>query len=114
MSGAEGGRGPGLSELQLSGQTGNGQFRIGFEHLLLFHLPAVVLSVKRLLDRGRRQVNLWLVACFAPGTLANPAPMAGIGCARAEIGGTLMLLGLLAFLFEIVDLGLLKGGETQA
>ena len=97
---------------------------IGFALLLIFLYPAVALSVKRLRDRGRRHIKLWLIAYFAPGTLANFAQTAGIGFAREEIGGltvssptalggALLLLGLLAFLVAIVDLGFLKGRETD-
>ena len=97
---------------------------IGFALLLLFLYPAVVLSMKRLRDRGRRHIKLWLIAYFAPGTLANFAQTAGIGFAREEIGGltvssptalggALLLLSLFAFLVAIVDLGFLKGSEAD-
>lgn len=35
---------------------------IGFALLLLFLYPAIVLSMKRLRDRGRAHLNLWLIA----------------------------------------------------
>lgn len=97
---------------------------IGFGLLLLFLYPAVVLSLKRLRDRGRSHISLWLIAYFAPGTLANFAQTADIGFAVEEIGGltvssptalggTLIFLGFLAFVVALVDLGFLKGRGAQ-
>nr|WP_319383789.1 hypothetical protein [uncultured Roseibium sp.] len=104
------------------GQTGQW---IGFALLLLFLYPAAVLSMKRLRDRGRAHLHLWLTAYFAPGLLANFAQTSGIGFTYEDIGGipvssptalggTLMILGFLAFLTAIVDLGFLKGKAAQA
>lgn len=104
------------------GQTGQW---IGFALLLLFLYPAAVLSMKRLRDRGRAHLNLWLIAYFAPGILANFAQTAVIGFTHEDIGGipvssptalggTLLGFGFLAFAVAIVDLGFLKGKETQA
>ncbi|WP_306141733.1 DUF805 domain-containing protein [Roseibium sp. MMSF_3412] len=98
---------------------------IGFALLLLFLYPALVLSLKRLRDRGRAHISAWLVAYFAPGTLANFAQTAGIGFTFEEIGGiivsspaalggALMVFGLVAFAVAIVDLGLLKGKPSDA
>lgn len=98
---------------------------IGFALLLLFLYPALVLSLKRLRDRGRTHITAWLVAYFAPGTLANFAQTAGIGFTFEEIGGiivtspaalggALMVFGLVAFAVAIVDLGFLKGKPSDA
>ncbi|WP_434055779.1 MAG: DUF805 domain-containing protein [Roseibium sp.] len=92
---------------------------IGFGILLLFLYPAVALSMKRLRDRGRANIRLWLLAYFAPGTLVNFAQTAGIGFTREEIGGltvssptalggTLVFLAFFAFVVAIVDLGFLR------
>lgn len=97
---------------------------IGFGLLLFFLYPAVALSMKRLRDRGRSHINLWLIAYFGPGTLANFAQTAGIGFAREEIGGltvssptalggALIVLGFLTFVVALVDLGFLKGREAD-
>lgn len=103
------------------GQTGQW---IGFALLLLFLYPAVVLSIKRLRDRGRAHLNLWLAFYFAPGILANYAQTAGIGFTHEDIGGipvsspttlggALMTLGFLAFAVAIFDLGFLKGKAVE-
>lgn len=74
---------------------------------------------------SRAHLHLWLAFYFAPGILANFAQTAGIGFTHEVIGGipvssptalggTLMILGFLAFLAAIVDLGFLKGKAASS
>jgi len=98
---------------------------ISFGILLILLYPAVVLSMKRLRDRGRDNLNIWLFAYFAPGVLVNFAQTTGIGFVQEDLGGltvssptalggSLTFLAFLAFIVAIVDLGLLKGAERPA
>ena len=98
---------------------------IGFGLLLLFLYPAVALSLKRLRDRGRTHITAWLIAYFAPGTLANFAQTAGIGFSHENVGGLtvssptalgsmLLMFAFLAFAVAIVDMGFLKGKSADA
>ncbi|WP_299472426.1 DUF805 domain-containing protein [uncultured Roseibium sp.] len=103
---------------------GIGQW-IGLGLLLLLLYPAIVLSLKRLRDRGRANPGVWLFAYFAPGVLVNFAQAAGIGFVQEDIGGlivssptalggSLVFLGFLAFVIAVVDLGFLKGKDLPA
>lgn len=100
---------------------GVGQW-IGLGLLLLLLYPAIVLSLKRLRDRGRANPGAWLFVYFAPGVLVNFAQAAGIGFLKEDfggltvssptaLGGSLVFLSFLAFVVAIVDLGFLKGNN---
>ncbi|MEM6847634.1 MAG: DUF805 domain-containing protein [Pseudomonadota bacterium] len=95
---------------------------ISFGILLLLLYPAVALSRKRLRDRGRNNLNVWLIAYLAPGMISNFAQTAGIGFVNETFGGltvsspttlgtVLLASGFLAFVVAIIDLGFLRGNE---
>ena len=82
--------------------------------------PALALSTKRLRDRGRANLPLWLAIYFAPSVLLNVFQTLEIGFNRITMGdvsvvqptGIGLILtfaaGILA-LIALVDLGFLKG-----
>ena len=98
---------------------------ISFGIFLLLLYPTIALSIKRLRDRGRKNLKAWLLAYFAPGVITNFAQTAGIGFVNENMGSltvsspttvgyVLLALGLITFVVAIVDLGFLKGQETPS
>jgi uncharacterized membrane protein YhaH (DUF805 family) len=91
-----------------------------FSLILLF--PAAALTLKRLRDRGRKNLTAWLIAYLAPGTLSNLLQAAGIGFEKQEFAGVtvssptllgtiLLTLSFVVFIVAVIDLGFLKGKE---
>lgn len=82
--------------------------------------PALALCTKRLRDRGRANLPLWLAIYFAPGLLLNVFQALGIGFEQIAFGdvsvtqptGIGMIVSMIAVIVAIVglvDMGFLKG-----
>lgn len=82
--------------------------------------PALALSIKRLRDRGRTNLPLWLAIYFVPGVLLNVFQTLGIGFNHITMGDVSVMqptgIGLIltfaaaiVALMALVDLGFLKG-----
>ena len=82
--------------------------------------PVIAIMAKRLRDRGRANVGLWVALYLVPGQVVNLFQSAGIGFRDVVFDGVTIaqptLLGvivsfaaLVAFLVAFVDLGLMKG-----
>ena len=96
----------------------------GFITSLIFFYPAIALFAKRLRDRGRTNIVLWLVAYFAPGFVTNIAQAAEIGFQTVDLGGLqasvpntlggiLTFLAFVAFVVAVFDLGFFKGAQSE-
>lgn len=112
----------GLAALSLTG-SGIGALLAAVLGLVLLY-PAAALTVKRLRDRGRRNLWAWMMVYLVPGQLVNLGQALGVGFEEVRfgdivttspnaLGATLLAVSFATFASAVVDLGILKG-QTEA